>query len=76
MELSKFDFDIVYRSGKQNSVTDALSRAYVANIYESTLRQLHESLCHPGGTMAYFNQHGRTFRFFATKLEVSILANR
>ena len=29
-------------------VPDALSRAYVANIHDSTLRQLHGSLCHPG----------------------------
>ena len=53
MELSEFDFDIVYRSGKLNSVPDALSRAYVANIHDSTLRQLHESLCHPGVTRLY-----------------------
>ena len=41
MELSKFDFDIVYRSGKLNSVTSALSRAYVTSIHDNTRRHLH-----------------------------------
>ena len=50
MELSEYDFDIIYRSGKMNCVPDALSRAFCANIYDNTLRELHESLCHPGVT--------------------------
>ena len=50
MELSEYDFDIIYRSGKMNCVPDALSRAFCANIYDSTLHKLHESLCHPGVT--------------------------
>lgn len=53
MELNEFDFDIVYRSGKLNSASDALSRSYIANIHDNTLRQLHESLCHPGVTRFY-----------------------
>ena len=32
-------FDFVNRSGKLNNVPDALSRNYVANIHDSTLRQ-------------------------------------
>ena len=50
MELSEYDFDIVYRSGKMNCVPDALSRPFCAKIYDNTLRKLHESLCHPGVT--------------------------
>ena len=33
-----------------NCVPDALSRAFCANIYDNTLRELHESLCHSGVT--------------------------
>ena len=50
MELSEYDFDIVYRSGKINCVPDALSRAFCTNIYDNMLHKLHESLCHPGVT--------------------------
>ena len=54
MELREFDFDIVYSSGKLNSVPNALSRTYVTNIQVSRLRQLHESLCHPGVTWFHY----------------------
>ena len=37
MELSEYDFDIIYRSGKMNCVPDALSRAFCTNIYDNTL---------------------------------------
>ena len=50
MELSEFGFNIVYRSGKMNSVPDALSRAFCASIHDNTLRELDDSLCHPGVT--------------------------
>ena len=50
MELSEFDLNIAYRSGKMNSVPDALSRAFCASIHDNTLRELHGSLRHPGVT--------------------------
>ena len=51
MELSEFDFNnIVYRSGKMNSVPDELWRAFCASIHDNTLRELHDSLRHPGVT--------------------------
>ena len=50
MELSEYEFDIVYGSGKMNCVPDALFRAFCANVYDNTLRKFHESLCHPGVT--------------------------
>ena len=49
-EFSKFDFDIIYRSGKLNEAPDALSRALCASIYGTTLQQIYVALCHPGIT--------------------------
>jgi len=53
MQLSEFDFQTVFRSGKLNSVLDVLSRAYCASLQESTLYTIHASLCHPGVTRLY-----------------------
>ena len=53
MLLSEFDFEIVYRAGKFNNAPDALSRAYCASMYDNTLTEIHESLCHPGITRFY-----------------------
>jgi len=51
MELSDFDFDFAYRSGKLNAAPDALSRVYCAAMRENTLHNnIHVSLCHPGIT--------------------------
>ena len=49
MELSCYDFDIVYRPGKDNVVADVFSRSVCAsNSNDKTLNDLHHSLCHPG----------------------------
>jgi len=48
MQLKEFDFEVVFRSGKLNSVPDVLSRAFCASLHESTLYTIHASLCHPG----------------------------
>ena len=53
MSLSEFDFDIVYSAGKFNCVPDALSRAYCASVYDNTLNEIHESLCHSGISRFY-----------------------
>ena len=42
MELSEYDFDIIYRSKKMNCVLDAFSTAFCANIYDNTLREMHK----------------------------------
>ena len=47
LELSHFRFDIVYRAGKHNSVPEALSRAYCANLATTSLYEIHSALCHP-----------------------------
>ncbi|XP_069755528.1 uncharacterized protein [Narcine bancroftii] len=50
IELSTFNYDILYRPGKLNDPPDALSRATCASIQMDRLRKLHEALCHPGVT--------------------------
>ena len=50
LELSHFRYDIVYRAGKHNSVPDALSRAYCANLATTSLYEIHSAFCHPGVT--------------------------
>ncbi|XP_068238623.1 uncharacterized protein [Palaemon carinicauda] len=47
IELSCYHYDIVYRPGTENIPADALSRVCGAVATEK-LKQLHESLCHPG----------------------------
>ena len=53
MELSPFQYDIIYRPGKDNIPADTLSRACTTSA-ESVLTKLHEDLCHPGVTR-FFN---------------------
>ena len=55
MELSCFDFDIMYRPGKENVAPDIFSRSWCSAAYGDThsLVKLHSSLCHPGITRMY-----------------------
>ena len=55
MELSCFDFEIVYRPGKENISPDTFSRSYCSSTGMShrPLLDLHESLCLPGVTRMY-----------------------
>ena len=55
MELSCFDFEIVYRPGSENVSPDAFSRSYcgAANYGQESLITLHSALCHPGVTRLY-----------------------
>jgi len=55
IELSTYDFDILYRCGAENITADALSRIRCLSMSIDKLRDIHESLCHPGETrLAHF----------------------
>ena len=53
MELSQYCYDIVYRQGKFNVVSDALSQVYCAATTVNALYRIHAGLCHLGITRMY-----------------------
>ena len=55
MELSPFQYDIIYRPGKDNKGADTLSRidCLAVSSNSNTLKHLHDSFCHPGVTRMY-----------------------
>ena len=50
LEFACFSYDIAYRSGKQNTAADALSRICSSTTSADKLHGLHEDLCHSGVT--------------------------
>ena len=50
VELSQFKFTTKYRPGKENVVADTFSRIAAISHPLQELRDIHESLCHPGIT--------------------------
>ena len=50
LELSQYQYNIVYRPGKENVAADMFSRAYCSSIGTDGLVDLHDSLYHPGIT--------------------------
>ena len=55
IELSCYNYDVVYRPGPENLVADALSRATCGATSSSNLKALHDVMCHPGVTrMVHF----------------------
>lgn len=50
IELSEYDYDIIYRAGKLNTAPDTFSRAYCASVTNNALYDIHAFLCHPGIT--------------------------
>ena len=50
LEISCYNFDIVYRPGKDNVAPDTFSRVYCSAVSSKSLYQLHDALCHPGIT--------------------------
>ena len=55
LELSPYDFDIIYRAGEENVPADTFSGVRAMSLTLDKLNELHQSLCHPGVTrMAHF----------------------
>lgn len=51
LELASFSYTVRYRPGKDNVVPDSLTRASCCSVVSnSTLREIHNGLCHPGVT--------------------------
>ena len=48
IELSTYNFDIVYRCGAENVPADTLSRIRCMSLTVNKLYELHNALCHPG----------------------------
>ncbi|XP_072913618.1 uncharacterized protein [Hemitrygon akajei] len=53
IELSTYTYDILYRPGRLNEPSDALSRGPCASAQLDQLYALHAQLCHPGVTRFY-----------------------
>ena len=47
VELSCFKYDTVYRPGRDNKGPDTFTRMFCASVNDSSLQELHNSLCHP-----------------------------
>ena len=73
LELSCFSYDIVYREGKLNIPSDALSRTACSSIFASnrtissmsnaSLEEFHDKLCHPGVKRLYHFIKSRNLPF-------------
>ena len=54
IELSCYNFDIVYRPGAENIAPDTFSRSFCAAVPAGVnIAELHDSLCHPGITRMF-----------------------
>ena len=53
VELSCYNYDIVYRPGKENIPPDTISRGNCDAMNSGSLAELHQALCHPGVTRMF-----------------------
>ena len=63
LELSCYNFDIFFRTGKDNIVADTFSRVYCLAVNTNTLYQLHNPFCNPGimRTLAFIRSQNLPF---------------
>ena len=75
IKLSTFDFDIVFRCAEENIAADALSGVKCLSMSIDKLRDVHESLCHPGETrMAHFVSKKLAFFYRSDSLNNSFVS--
>ena len=63
VKLSSYKYDIVYRPGKDNKGADTFSRIQCSAISSNALKELHNSLCHPGITRMSHSVRTRNLPF-------------
>jgi len=71
LELSQLSYDIRHKPGAENVVPDAFSRV-CASTSNATLRDLHQSLRHPGFARLYHFVRQRTCRFPVKRLKTFV----
>ena len=63
IELSQFDYEIVYRAGEFNTAPDVLSRMYCAEMSLNQLYEVYSNLCHPGVIQMYHNVRAKNLPY-------------
>ena len=56
LELSQYDYEIIYKAEKYYSVPNT-PRAYCASVSKSSFYEIHIALCHSGVTRFYHSLH-------------------
>lgn len=73
IELSCFNFDIVYRKGTSNCAADLLSRTYNCAVTAAPeIDKLHVDLCHPGVTRLYHFVRSRNLPYSVEDVKKSV----
>lgn len=70
LELAIFCYDICYRLRHYNVVTDTLSHAYCNVIFSTSLKKLHDVLCHPRIIRLLHYVHSKNMPFSTEGKEV------